>query len=59
MPKRIRPCFTKKRIFVTELDAKIALMRMIKRDKGEIRYYHCPKFSYFHLTSQPKESTNA
>lgn len=38
-------------IFDTELEAKIVLAHRIKRDKGEIRYFHCG--DHYHLTSQP------
>ena len=45
-------------IFVTELDAKVALARRVWNDKGEKRYYPCKGSHplHYHLTSQEKRS---
>ncbi len=42
--------------FRTELDAKIALAAVLRRDKGEKRIYRCPRCKGWHLTSQEKRS---
>ncbi len=36
----------------TELDAKIALFKRSRKDKGEVRHYRCPHCASWHLTSK-------
>lgn len=49
---------THKVAFRDELDAKMALARRIRNDKGEVRVYQCPFCHKFHLTSQKKGEPN-
>lgn len=51
----------RKVIFVTELDAKMALARRVWKDKGEKRYYEC-RFGgklHWHLTSEEKRNASS
>jgi hypothetical protein len=50
-------CKTKKRRFRDEIAAKLALSRMVCKDKGAIRVYHCNLCRGFHITSQPQRTT--
>lgn len=45
---------TRKVQFHTELDAKIALSRRVRYDKGEKRLYQCEFCKEWHLSSQEK-----
>lgn len=47
-----KKCRAQKVIFLTELDAKIALASRIRKDKGEVRYYRCEIKNHWHLTSR-------
>ena len=52
-------CKYGKVIIHTELDAKIALAKRIRQDRGEIRYYPCDAHGvkrHWHLTSQAERS---
>lgn len=44
--------YCRKRIMKDEIEAKLALATRVKQDKGEVRFYRCPKGNGYHLTSK-------
>lgn len=48
-------CKTGKRVFYSQLDAKIALMNTRHKDRDEQRMYRCEFCGKWHLTSQERK----